>query len=166
MAKTRYNQIAVRPTRSYVGSAGKYGVEYFGYLTRRSCTCPVGTPVTFQMTKGSFENHTATTAAPKRRPGEGGELRTRGQIAASFFDPAGFDCRRACGRATTRRRAGVADQDARTATGSGTRGVLDVPGTTRPTPDPDRRTVTFGEAGTYDFYCMVHPQMHGQVVVG
>ena len=31
---------------------------------------------------------------------------------------------------------------------------------------PDRRQVTFAEAGTYDFYCMVHPQMHGQVVVG
>jgi plastocyanin len=28
-----------------------------------------------------------------------------------------------------------------------------------------KRAVTFDQAGTYEVYCMVHPQMHGTVVV-
>ena len=45
-------------------------------------------------------------------------------------------------------------------------GVLDVLSSTPDSFIPDHNSVTFGDAGTYDFYCMVHPQMHGQVVVG
>ena len=58
VAKTRYNQTPPANT-VYVGSAGKYGVEYFGY-DPQVLHVPVGTTVTFQMTKGSFENHTAS----------------------------------------------------------------------------------------------------------
>ena len=32
-------------------------------------------------------------------------------------------------------------------------------------PQPTSNSVTFTAPGTYEFYCMVHPQMHGTVVV-
>ena len=88
VAKTRYNQTPPANT-VYVGSAGKYGVEYFGY-DPKVLHVPVGTTVTFQMTKGSFENHTATTAGAENADPEKVANSYLGQIAASFFDPAGF----------------------------------------------------------------------------
>jgi plastocyanin len=33
-------------------------------------------------------------------------------------------------------------------------------------PSPSSAKVTFSKAGTYDFICLIHPFMHGQVVVG
>ena len=33
------------------------------------------------------------------------------------------------------------------------------------TPQPVGNAVTFDTAGTYNYYCMVHPFMHGIVVV-
>jgi plastocyanin len=33
------------------------------------------------------------------------------------------------------------------------------------TPIPNSNAVTFSAPGTYDFYCMIHPFMHGTVVV-
>src|SRR3954447_3575343 len=88
VAKTRYNQTPPANT-VYVGSAGKYGVEYFGF-DPKVLRVPVGTTVTFQMTKGSFENHTATTAGAENADPEKVDNSYLGQIAASFFDPAGF----------------------------------------------------------------------------
>ena len=32
-------------------------------------------------------------------------------------------------------------------------------------PQPTSNSVTFTAPGTYQFYCMVHPQMHGTVIV-
>jgi plastocyanin len=161
VAKTR-NKVTVPPNTVLVGSAGKHGVEYFGYLPK-VLHVPVGTTVTFKMTKGSFENHTATTAAAENADPEKVANSHLGRIAASFFSESGFlpD--------------GVWASDdtepvtlTRSSHGDGfwNSGVLDVLSSTPDTLIPDHRTVTFGQAGTYDFYCMVHPQMHGQVVVG
>jgi plastocyanin len=161
VAKTR-NKVTVPTNTVFVGSAGKHGVEYFGYLPK-VLHVPVGTTVTFQMTKGSFENHTATVAAAENADPEKVANSHLGVIAASFFSETGF------------RPDGVWASDAtepvtltRTSHGDGfwNSGVLDVLSNTPDTLIPDHRAVTFGEAGTYDFYCMVHPQMHGQVVVG
>ena len=32
-------------------------------------------------------------------------------------------------------------------------------------PLPDSSQVTFSTPGTYDYYCLIHPFMHGQVIV-
>lgn len=34
------------------------------------------------------------------------------------------------------------------------------------TPGPNSTTVTFSKAGTYNYICLVHPFMHGSIVVG
>jgi plastocyanin len=163
VAKTRYNQVPPANT-VYVGSAGKYGVEYFGF-DPSILRVPVGTTVTFQMTKGSFENHTATTAGAENADPEQVANSYLGRIAASFFAPAGFLPE---GVWTSDDPAAGPAVLTKSSHGNGfwNSGVLDVLSSTAPGLIPDRRSVTFGDAGTYDFYCMVHPQMHGQVVVG
>src|SRR4051794_38374664 len=163
VAKTRYNQQPPANT-VYVGSAGKYGVEYFGY-DPQILHVPVGTTVTFQMTPGSFENHTATTAGAENADPEKVDASYLGQIAQSFFNPAGFLPQ---GVWTSDNPANGPAVLTKGSHGNGywNSGVLDVLSTTPDSLIPDRRSVVFGEAGTYDFYCMVHPQMHGQVVVG
>jgi plastocyanin len=161
IAKTR-NKVAVPPNTVLVGSAGKHGVEYFGYLPK-VLHVPVGTTVTFRMTKRSYENHTATVAAAQNADPEKVSGSHLGQIAASFFDKKGF------------RPDGVWASDpvepvklTRSSHGDGfwNSGVLDVLSSTPDNLIPSHRSVTFSQAGTYDFYCMVHPQMHGRVVVG
>jgi plastocyanin len=156
-------QVPVPPNTVYVGSAGKYGVEYFGYLPS-TLTVPVHTTVTFAMTSRSFENHTATFAGAENADPEAGENSQLGRIAASFFAP-------------TLSPEGVWPSDdpaAGTASvtlashGNGfwNSGVL-APASRSPAPAliPQSRQVTFDQAGTYEVYCMVHPQMHGTVVV-
>ena len=39
-----------------------------------------------------------------------------------------------------------------------------IPSCARPD-DTTSNAVTFSAPGTYQFYCMVHPQMHGTVIV-
>jgi plastocyanin len=34
------------------------------------------------------------------------------------------------------------------------------------TPDPSSTSVTFAQAGTYNYICLLHPWMHGRVIVG
>jgi plastocyanin len=41
-------------------------------------------------------------------------------------------------------------------------GVMD---TSAASPPANSNSVKFATPGTYDFYCLVHPFMHGQVVV-
>jgi plastocyanin len=161
VAKTR-NKVAVPPNTVLVGSAGKHGVEYFGYLPK-VLHVPVGTAVTFRMTKGSYENHTATVAAAENADPEKVANSHLGRIAASFFNEAGF---RADGVWTSDPTEPVTLTRSSHGDGFWNSGVLDVLSSTPDTLIPDHRAVIFGQAGTYDFYCMVHPQMHGQVVAG
>jgi len=138
-----------------VGYAGNFGVEYFGYLPKTT-TVPVGTTVRFQMSPKSFEDHTATT-------GPGDPIKDAnsylGIIAASFFQqsfvPQGVYPSQPFGQIATL---------TPTSHGNGfwNTGALDVQAAT---PQPDSASVTFGAPGTYQFYCMVHPQMHGTVIV-
>ena len=72
-----------------VGYAGDHGVEYFGFLPETT-TVPVGTTLTFKMTPGSLENHTATHRP--RQPDRGaGHLpgQDRRVVLRAQFDPAG-----------------------------------------------------------------------------
>jgi plastocyanin len=145
-----------------VGSAGRYGVEYFGYLPK-VLTVPVHTPVTFQMTPDSFEDHTATTSAANADPENPANASTPlGQIAASFFSTQ-FDPR---GVWTSDPTEPASLTKASHGDGFWNSGVLAPPARNPfPTLIASRRTVTFDQAGVYDFWCMVHPQMHGQVIV-
>lgn len=140
-----------------VGEAGSRGVEYYGFLPA-SITVPVGTTIEFRMTNGSFEAHTATTGPGDPSTDPNSYL---GKLAASFENPARF-----LGQATYASEApgGAAAALTPTLHGNGfwSTGALD---TSNATPLPASNSVTFGAAGTYQFYCLIHPYMHGTVNV-
>jgi plastocyanin len=138
-----------------VGVAGKHGEEFFGFVPNQM-TIPTGTRLSFRMSPGSYDVHTATTG-----PGDPGSDRNSylGQVAAGFESPV-FDPR------------GVypSEQPPTTATlspalhGNGfwSTGAMD---TAAGTPLPASNSVTFGVPGTYDFYCLIHPFMKATVTV-
>jgi plastocyanin len=137
-----------------VGQAGRDGVEYFGFLPG-TLTVPAGTTVKFQMTPQSREVHTATTGPgnPEKEPQS-----YLGAITASFESPAPID-----GRAIYPSDPGLVSlTPALHGNGFWNSGLMDVFG---PTSSPASNSVTFGAPGTYQFYCLVHPFMHGTVVV-
>jgi plastocyanin len=140
-----------------VGEAGKYGVEYFGMLPATQ-TVPVGTTLTFKMTPGTREVHTATFGPgnPDKEPAS-----YLGKIAGTFTSgptPAGEGI-----YPSDPPPAGPASLSP-TLHGNGfwNSGALDL---VAASPLPAASTVTFGTAGTYDFYCLIHPFMKGTVVV-
>jgi plastocyanin len=138
-----------------VGEAGPHGVEYFGLLPRR-VTVPVGTTLSFRMTSGSYEAHTATTGPgnPAREPQS-----YLGLLTASFESPSFSPL-------------GVYPSDPPGAPASLTpqlhgngfwnSGVMD---RAAASPLPAQNSVRFAAPGTYEFYCLIHPTMHGTVTV-
>src|SRR5919198_2703619 len=139
----------------YIGNAGKYGVEYFSFLPG-TVTVPVGTTLKFQITPLSYETHTATTGPgdPIKDPNS-----YLGIIAASFFSsqfvPQGI---------YPSEPFGTVAQLTPQSHGNGfwNSGAVD---NVKSSPQPTSNSVTFTAPGTYQFYCMVHPQMHGTVIV-
>ena len=137
-----------------VGEAGSFGVEYFGFLPGKLTVKP-GTTVKFQMTNGSFEIHTAT-AGPGNPESEPDSY--LGKLAASFeapvVDPAAVYPSDVPGPASlTPQLHG---------NGFWNSGVLD---TVAASPPPASNSVRFDAPGTYEFYCLIHPFMHGTVTV-
>jgi plastocyanin len=138
-----------------VGEAGSFGVEFFGFLPR-NLTVKAGTTVKFQMTKGSFEAHTATTGPgdPEKDPNS-----YLGKQATSLEAP-------------VQDQAALYPSDAPGTPASLTpqlhgngfwnSGVLDLAAGSPPPPD---NSVRFDGPGTYEFYCLIHPFMHGTVTV-
>jgi plastocyanin len=138
-----------------VGLASRHSVEYYGFLPA-TLTVPAGTTVTFKMPAGSKEIHTATTGPgdPEKDPSS-----YLGKLAASLASPA-FDP------------AAVYPSDpppnpaaltlASHGNGFWNSGVMD---SLAATPLPASNTVTFSQAGTYQFYCLIHPFMHATVTV-
>lgn len=141
-----------------VGVAGKHGEEYFGFVPNNP-TVKVGDTLTFRMSPGSREVHTASTGPgdPEADPNS-----YIGQLASTFStgDPTKLDPRSTY----------PSEQPPSTAmltpglhgNGFWNTGVLD---TTNATPLPESGAVTFGAPGTYQFYCLVHPFMHATVTV-
>jgi plastocyanin len=141
-----------------VGGSGPGGVEFYGMLPGKT-TVKVGTTLTFQMSSASFEDHTASfgTDNPEVPPSQAGYL---GKLSQTFQGPGPFDP-----IATY-----PSDPPGTPATlnpsshGNGfwNSGVMD---RSSATPLPPSNRVTFDTPGTYNFYCLIHPFMHGQVIV-
>jgi plastocyanin len=143
------------PNTIDVGNAGRDGVEVFAFLPQ-SVTVATGTTVRFQMTPRSFDAHTATTGPgnPEKEPSS-----YLGMLAASFASPtlnpiAVYPSDPPPGPAAL--------TPASHGNGFWNSGVIDA---ARSTPLPSSSTVTFAQAGTYQFYCLIHPFMHGTVTV-
>jgi plastocyanin len=139
-----------------VGAAGAGGVESYSFFPS-SLTVAAGTTVTFAMAKASYEVHTATTGPgdPEKDPKS-----YLGTLAASLNSPAfasaaiyPSDVPGAPAALTT------------TSHGNGfwNSGALDTASATAQLPSSN--AVTFAAPGTYQFYCMIHPFMHGTVTV-
>ena len=139
----------------YTGNSAKGGVEFFGMLPAKK-TVPVGTTVRFMMSPKSFEVHTASFGPgnPETEPSS-----YLGMIAASF-EGAQLDQR---GVYPSEKPPTVANYS-KSLHGNGfwTSGALD---NNAQSPPPPANVVRFTTPGTYDYYCLIHPFMHGQVVV-
>ena len=142
-----------------VGVAGPGGVEYYSIVGPKS-PISVGTTLRFQMTKGSFETHTATTG-PGDPNNESDTTSYLNQVAATFQGAGPFD-----GRAVY-----PSDQPGGTpasltpqlhGNGFWNTGALDLDNAS---PLPSNNSVRFDAPGTYQFYCLIHPFMHATITV-
>jgi plastocyanin len=139
-----------------VGAAGPHGVEYYGMLPAKA-TVKAGSALRFRMSPGSFDIHTASFGPgdPEKQPKS-----YLGALAGSFQgagapNPAVTYPSEAPGVTATH-------SPALHGNGFWSTGLMD---NGNGTSLPASNTLTFGTPGTYDFYCLFHPFMHGQVVV-
>jgi plastocyanin len=148
---------AAKPTPGVVsiGRSAAHGVESYDFLPGAQ-TVPVGTTLTFKMPVGSTEDHTATTGPgnPMTEPDS-----YLGKLAASFQSP-----QIAPEAIYPSEAPGTAGALSATSHGNGfwNTGVLD---SSPQTPLPASSTVTFTQAGTYQFFCLIHPFMHATITV-
>jgi plastocyanin len=140
----------------HVGQSGAFGVEFFGFLPG-NMTVPAGTTVTFAMTPKSYEIHTATTGPgnPETEPSS-----YLGMLTASLNNPVPDP---AAIYPSDPPPAGVPSVTP-TSHGNGfwNSGAMSV---VKGTPLPGSSQVKFNTPGTYQFYCLVHPFMHGTITV-
>jgi plastocyanin len=133
-----------------VGAHGAGGIEYFGFFPG-STSVPVGTTLRFRMAPGSVEDHTATTGPgnPETEPNS-----YLGKLANSIGGPAPDPA----AVYPSEQPGGAAASLTPALHGNGfwNSGVLD---TASSTPLADSNSVTLGAAGTYTFYCLIHPFM-------
>jgi plastocyanin len=138
-----------------VGTAGPGGVDFYG-MVPGNLAVPVGTTVNFRMDPLSREVHTATFGPgnPETQP-----TSYLGQIAASF-QGAQLDQRGVY--PSERPGTPAAYTAALHGNGFWNSGVLDNGAST---PLPASNSVTFAQAGTFNYYCLIHPFMHGVITV-
>jgi plastocyanin len=139
-----------------VGAAGRGGVEYFQMFPRKLTVKP-GTAVRFRMAKASREVHTASFGSNP-------------QSSSSYLNPIikGFE-----GQAPTLDGRGVYPSDppgtvasmSSTLHGNGfwNTGVLDATRATKQIPSSG--TLRFDSPGTYEYFCLIHSNMHGTITV-
>jgi plastocyanin len=139
----------------YTGGSAAGGVEYFGMIPAK-LTVPHGTTVTFMMSPKSFEAHTASFGPGDPNADPSSYL---GQIAATFtgaqLDQRGLYPSEVPPTV-------VSYTSGLHGNGFWNSGVLDNDKSSTPS---NANAVKFDTPGTYDFYCLIHPFMHGQVVV-
>ena len=147
----------VAPGNVSVGASGPRGVESYAMYPATQ-TVPVGTTIKFSMSAKTFEDHTATFGPgnPETEP-----TSYLGDLAKHFAEDPTIPSQGAY--PSDPPPAGPAALTP-TLQGNGfwNTGVLD---TDKATPLPPSNTVTFAAAGTYNFYCLIHPFMKGTVVV-
>ena len=137
-----------------LGSAGADGVEIFAMFPS-TVTIPVGTTLKFQMSKGTYETHTATFGpGPAETPST-----YLGKLAASFQGPAPDP---AAMYPSDMPPAPATLTPTLHGNGFWSSGTLD---RDKASPIPSANAVKFGAAGTYTYYCLIHPFMKGTVVV-
>jgi plastocyanin len=139
-----------------VGASGKHGEELFAFVPD-ALTVPVGTAVTFRMHPASYDIHTATTGPGDPEADPNSYL---GQLAKKFAEepvPPGQAVYRS-------EQPGTQGTLTPALHGNGfwNSGLMD---TSNGSVIGSSDSVKFGAAGTYDFYCMVHPFMHARVTV-
>ena len=148
---------ATEPTAGTVnlGAGGRGGVEYFDFAPK-NVTVARGTTLNFRMTPRSYEAHTATSG-----PGDPENQSTSflGKLTASIesptIDPQAIYPSEAPGQ--------VASLSPSThGNGFWNTGFLD---SAAATPLPASSAVKFDTAGTFTFYCLIHPFMKGTVQV-
>jgi plastocyanin len=151
----RIANVTPPPNTVDVGLASGHNVEFYGFVPATE-TVPVGTVITFRMPTGSKEVHTATTGPGNPETDPSSYL---GKLAASIgspvFDPAAVY---------------PSDPPPNPAAltlgshGNGfwNSGVMDA---LTASPLPGSNTVRFSQAGTYQFYCLIHPFMHATITV-
>jgi plastocyanin len=146
----------VAPGNVSLGASGKGGVESFAMFPATQ-TVRVGTTVTFSMSAKSFESHTATFG-----PGDPDKEPTSylGDLAKHFEQDPVAPSQIAYPSDPPGTLAALSP----TLHGNGfwNTGVLD---TDKASPPPISNAVTFAAPGTYTFYCMIHTNMKGTVVV-
>ncbi len=130
-------------------------MDQFAFLPR-TLTVPAGTTVRFEMPTKSREAHTATFGPGDPIKEEGSYL---GKLAASFvqpvFDPIAFYPSDVPGTVGTVNAAAHGN-------GFWNSGFLDQDPLY---PTPSANSATFDTPGTYEYFCLIHPFMHGTVVV-
>ena len=139
-------------------SSGRSHVEYYGMLPGSLKVKP-GTTLTFRMGPKVTDDHTASfgTGRPGRAAAGTGYLAT---LSQHLPGPGPFDPRAVW----------PSDPPDVTATlspkshGNGfwNSGVMD---TAKGGPLPASGKVTFSTPGTYHYYCLIHPNMHGTITV-
>jgi plastocyanin len=138
-----------------VGVADRNGAELFAMVPDK-LTVPVGTTLTFAMDPDSRDVHTATTGPgdPAKEPES-----YLGKISASFqapvFDPIGVYMSTPPAAPST---------VTKTSHGNGlwNSGALD---SVAASPLPGSSAVKFDAAGVYDFWCLIHSDMHAAITV-
>jgi plastocyanin len=139
-----------------VGVAGKGGLELFAFVPQK-LKVTRGTTVTFRMSPGSYDVHTATAGPgdPEKQPQS-----YLGKLAESFNAPV-F----APEAAYSTEPPGTIASMTSTLHGNGfwNSGVMD---TSSASPLPASNRVRFDTPGSYTFLCLIHPFMKGTVDVG
>ena len=136
-----------------VGAHGSRGVEYY-QMFPSALTVHVGTTVNFRMMKGSTEDHTATFGpADYLKP-----------IEQSFSNPSPPDFALDSRGVYQSEAPGTLASLTPLLHGNGfwNSGVMDQ---ATATPLPNNNSLRFDTPGTYHFFCVIHPNMHGTITV-
>lgn len=142
-----------------IGASGPHGVEAYSFYPAKT-SVKIGTTVTFKMPANSTEVHTGTTGPgdPEKEPNS-----YLGQIAASLNGPPNPSLVAEALYSSEQPGSTPATLTSRShGNAFWNTGALD---SSSATPLASSNTVTFGEVGTYTFYCMIHPFMKATVTV-